>query len=707
MQQQTRLIVLSSLIAAVVSTNPIAKTVDLLKELQIKITNDDDHEKAAYRKYRDFCDDASSEKLHEIKVLSAEKKRLEAEVVKHTADGEAASATIEEAAQTLQTNAEQLRTAKSVREGEANVFQTAEKELVSSIDMLGRAIDIVERESQKKHSGAAALTQMRIGQRGLDRAVSALSTVVQAAGLNLRDINQLSALLQSGQDEGDDQQTLGAPKEAAYESKSRGILDLMGDLREKAETQLRESREAESTARHNFEMVRQSLNDQTGAVDKEMQSARAAKTENEQSKADKEGDLTGTTRELKESQETLQATQESCMRHAADHEASLQGRAEELAVLAKALSVIGATTGAAADRAYSFIQVVSMRSPKWDEGKRIVEIVRRLAKKHKSQLLLQLASRVAAAVQLGSVKNAASPFGKVKGLIGEMVARLEKEATEEADEKAYCDSELQKSSARQDELKGQTTKLQTRIDQAASASAKATSQRKQIEGELAAVLRVQEEMDSGRAEAHQAYVEAKADMQQGLDGVRAAIRLLREYYTGSANAEEESFLQEATGDSLAQQMLQPRPPTGHSKSTGAGSSIIGLLEVIDADLAKALTELETEESGAQAEYEQTTQANKVTKATMDKDIAYKTRKYKALEKSISDLSSDYSTANEELTAVEEYLDELKKRCIAKPEKYEERKAKREAEIRGLRDALASLRGESTSFLQRKRRLRGP
>jgi len=78
--------------------------------------------------------------------------------------------------------------------------------------------------------------------------------------------------------------------------------------------------------------------------------------------------------------------------------------------------------------------------------------------------------------------------------------------------------------------------------------------------------------------------------------------------------------------------------------------------VIESDLAKGLAELETEESTAQGEHEQDTQQNKVAKATMDKDIEYKTRKYKALEKTISDLSSDYSTASDELTAVEQYLD---------------------------------------------------
>merc|ERR1719336_2502307 len=131
-------------------------------------------------------------------------------------------------------------------------------------------------------------------------------------------------------------------------------------------------------------------------------------------------------------------------------------------------------------------------------------------------------------------------------------------------------------------------------------------------------------------------------------------------------------------------------PKQHSKSTGAGTGIIGILEVCESDFAKNLAKEEAQEEDAQAEYDEITQENKVTKTMKEQDLKYKTKEVKALKKAIADLSSDKDTIGNELAAVDEYYTKLKDRCIAKPETYEERKARWEAEINGLKEALSIL-----------------
>ena len=54
----------------------------------------------------------------------------------------------------------------------------------------------------------------------------------------------------------------------------------------------------------------------------------------------------------------------------------------------------------------------------------------------------------------------------------------------------------------------------------------------------------------------------------------------------------------------------------------------------------------------------------------------------------------------------EYLQKLAEMCTAKPDTYEERKARREAEIAGLKQALEVLEGEAVLLQQKHRTLRG-
>merc|ERR1740138_730011 len=221
----------------------------------------------------------------------------------------------------------------------------------------------------------------------------------------------------------------------------------------------------------------------------------------------------------------------------------------------------------------------------------------------------------------------------------------------------------------------------------------------ELEAELAKLAKTQQEMDSIRAEEGANFKVAKAELDQGLAGVRKALSVLRDYYGGAA-----AMIQE-DDDKFNAFMQQPAPPQQHAKASGAGGSIINILEVCESDFATNLAKEESEEADSAENYEKTTQENKITKTTKEQDAKYKTAEAVGLDKEISELSSDKDTTNNELSAVLEYYGKSKERCIAKPETYEDRKARREAEIKGLKEALSILQGEA-AFLQRRHHMRG-
>jgi hypothetical protein len=440
-------------------------------------------------------------------------------------------------------------------------------------------------------------------------------------------------------------------------------------------------------------MLKQSLEDQMAADTKDLGEAKASKAAAAETKATAEGDLALTEKDLKNAQEALAATSTSCMSAAQDHETSKKGRAEELAALRKAQEIIGSATTGAESQSYSLFQIDSSGASHLTVASRerlvnleVVTMVKRLAKEQHSTQLAQLASRITAVLRY-SAADGEDPFAKVKGLIQELIDRLVAEAGAEASHKAYCDEEMKKNAEKKDELSSDIDALTAKLDQGAARSANLKEQVAELQKELADLAKTQADMDAARQAENAAFLEAKTDLSLGVSGVQQAIQILRDYYGSS-----EAFVQ------------QPEAPTTHESSTGAGNSIIGILEVIASDFSKNLAQEEVAEQEAQEQYDKTTQENKITKTVKDQDIKYKTQEAKSLDKTISELSSDRASAQTELDAVLTYGEKLHDMCVAKAETYEERKGRREAEISGLKEALAILEGESVgAFLQRKRR----
>merc|ERR1719356_2257656 len=544
------------------------------------------------------------------------------------------------------------------------------------IDTLERAITIISKEMAKN---PAALAQ--IDTSSTERLVQTLGAVIDAAGFAGADKQKLVALVQS---QSSDDQEPGAPEAALYKSHSSGILDVLEDMKEKAEASLSDLRKEETNSKHNFGMLKQSLEDQMAFDTKDMEDEKAAKAEAAEGKATAEGDLGETVKLLKNTKDELATASSTCMQVAADHEATVKSRNEELKAIATATKILKETTAGAASQTYSMLQVARLQNRADLAGMEVIQLVKQLAKKHHSSALAQLASRMTAAIRFGTA-GGEDPFAKVKGLIESMISKLEEEAKAEATEKAYCDEEMAKTEAKRSELMDDVAKVSAKIDQAKSKSAALSADIKQLEAELAALMKSQAEMDKIRQEENAAYVQAKEDLTLGLSGVRQALSVLRDYYASDA--------------SLVQ---QPAMPALHTKASGAGTSIIGILEVVESDFATGLAKEESQEEDAQSLYDEITQENKVTKTMKDQDLKYKTAEVKSLAKAVADMSSDKDSLDTELSAVNEYYAKLKDRCIAKPETYEERKARREAEINGLKEALKVLETE-TAFLQRSNR----
>merc|ERR1719160_1677884 len=101
-------------------------------------------------------------------------------------------------------------------------------------------------------------------------------------------------------------------------------------------------------------------------------------------------------------------------------------------------------------------------------------------------------------------------------------------------------------------------------------------------------------------------------------------------------------------------------------------------------------EAETAEDAAVAAYEKLMDESKVAKAAKTAEVQAAESEIKSLEVAIQNSGEDLKMVTKELDAVMSYIEKLKPQCETKAMTYEEKKAKREAEIEGLKEALGLL-----------------
>merc|ERR1712012_176528 len=198
-----------------------------------------------------------------------------------------------------------------------------------------------------------------------------------------------------------------------------------------------------------------------------------------------------------------------------------------------------------------------------------------------------------------------------------------------------------------------------------------------LQNGLSKLAKSQAEMDKLRREEKAVFVESKAKLNKALTGIKLALKILNEYYAKEGKA--------------------------HTAVEGAGGSIIGLLEVCEADFSKNAAQISSDEEMAVSEYEQVSKDNEIEKTTKEQSVKYKTKESRSLDKFSSELSADRTGVQAELDAVLEYLSKIESECIAKAETYATRKARHEAEIAGLKEALSILENETALVQKRSRR----
>merc|ERR1719298_303809 len=151
-----------------------------------------------------------------------------------------------------------------------------------------------------------------------------------------------------------------------------------------------------------------------------------------------------------------------------------------------------------------------------------------------SLLQSPILSTIALKLKLGTAKD---HFVKVRGLIKDLIEKLEADAEAEASQKAFCDEEMEKATTARDEAIGSVEESTAAIDEAESKIAKLTEEIDTLSKEIADLRKSLFEATELRAKEKAENEKTIADSEAGLEAVKNAIAVLKEFY-------DNAFIQE-------------------------------------------------------------------------------------------------------------------------------------------------------------------
>jgi len=281
-----------------------------------------------------------------------------------------------------------------------------------------------------------------------------------------------------------------------------------------------------------------------------------------------------------------------------------------------------------------------------------------------------------------SIRVSEDPFKKVNKMIKDMIFKLQNEATDEAEHKGFCDTELATNKQSRDSLSGEVDELTASIEGLTAKSNKLASDISSLTEQISQLDAAVAEATSIRAEEKEKNTATIADAKAAITAVSQATTVLKDFYAKAAGA---------TALSQVKGVADDMPQTFDKPYTGmAGGGVMGMLDVILSDFQRLEAETtETEDSSA-TEFTSFSNDSELNKATMAKDVEMKTADRQQTDSNTVSNKNDLAAAQSQLDAAMKYYEQLKPSCVDAGLSYDERVAARNEEVQSLKEALKIL-----------------
>lgn len=655
--------------------NPIGKAVELLDVLKSQLEHD---MKADGDTYFTFAQWATNETKTAKKIFMETKQSiidLTTSIAEEKAQRAEMTRDFEKAAAERAKSEQELKEAKSVRENERKEYESQETIFVESIDQLTRSLEVLAQKMQDQPASSSLLsvaTNLRSTlEQGADLQLSAqqretLDQFVRSAMKSRSQRGQQQSMapdfLQIKQQDPDDF--------GEYQSQSSGVVSTLKKVLDKTKKSRDEANTEEEKTAAAFKKLEEQIQKQIGVAKERMEDLQSQISQSQQSQAQMEADLLAAHELLKSTFKHLQTVQQDFTSKTRSYKERAMKRSDETIAVGEAIRVMTSETAKMLSSKQTigtpdFLQLTR------ETRRKAVYVIDRAPIPGLALLALRAHTRAKAWSENGD------PFDKVKSMISDMLDRLTTEANQEAGHHAWCESEMEKTTKSQEDKANDVQKLLDRLDAGNNEVTKlkdeieqATRDLTEMRESMAAATRVRVEEEANAARALKEYKDAQVLLGH-------VLKVLKQVYNAQAHDDTAS-----TDGSTA--------ITGENNREGLGGGVVALLELAQADFAELEKDAAAEQKKSAEMYKQMTNEIQIRIVVFTKDVEYKTRAKIKLEAAAARNNADKDSYQQELSAINDYMEKLKGDCIAKAEPYEDRKAAREKELASLKDALTYL-----------------
>jgi hypothetical protein len=704
------------------AVSPVEKVITMLEDLQTQVIMEGKAEAKTYDKFACFCKDLSEQKNSDITDGQNNADEMTGRIEALSADRDDITSNIRELTQLINTRTNEMADATARRKKAHIEFLKTEAELDLGVKELQGAANEI-----KAGTGSASLMQ-----NTLQKVSAGISTKTTDLLAQRKHDHLLSALLADGQST----------------SNSADIVETIEDIERDFQAELDECRATEDSELKEYRDLMETKTGEKTEAETQLSEKNIQLGEKTRGISMNNQDLTKTSATLLDDKAYLLELTTRCNAKSKEWDQRSQMRTDEITAITTALHIMaGRVKDHTSEKTVRLVQtaarpvIVAPVSQKkdndeaqptgQDEVDQEPDFLQIDLSKPRSKLA-ELASKVNAgetkglqkflgaedpsatrtrvvallkqkaedlnlpALEMLAAKVTADPFVKIRKLIQELIERLLQEAADEANHKGWCDKEIGKASQKRDTKAGEVKRLNQEMSANEAKRDKLDEEINQLTKEIDELKTVLAKTDKERSDESAENAATISEAEEGKEAVDEAIDVLSKFYKTAAKAEllqVEEFVRKTEKKGIDEDMPDSGFDGSYKASQGASTGILGMMEVIQSDFVRTITETEkAEKDAAKAffEFETATKSSwgtkKVGKEAREAEHA---ETVNALGEAKNDMMEEQSLLDKAL----QELIELQPACVDTGMSYAERVAKREQEIEALKQALCTLDNE--------------